>query len=301
MDWRENPLTASRAHAEEPVEFAGSAGRLYGIFTPADPAARRGQPCVIFPGRPRFAFSRMPVMAARILAAEGFAALRFDLHGSGESEGPTDISTRYNIYGADVAAAMRFLRETRGAERFFLVGYCFDALCALDAFRLEGGAIDGLFFASAPVTEVKFKDPDLTRIARAAANPRKVVAQLTQPGQLKKRAARLLRRLQAPPDVSGRSRIEPNIEAGFRALIGSRARALFVYGEDEPLREEFRAAEQMFAGLDDEARRRLLIEIWPRPVHNIDSHAAIFERAVVWVRESTAGMAIPAGGEERRP
>lgn len=287
MELRESAAAARRAHAEQCVEFPGMAGRLRGIVTPGDSGAHRDQGWVIFPGRPRFAFSRMPVIAARVLAAEGFSALRFDLQGTGESDGRTEAETRHKLHGEDVAAAIRFLRDARGAERFHLIGYCFDALCALDAFRLEGDAIESLFFAAAPVTEIKIEDSRFSRIARAAANPRQVLARLKSPAELAGRAADLLRRQQSS-STAGRDRIEPKIGAAFRALFASRAQALFVYGENEPLREEFRVVEGVIAELDDEQRRRMTVEIWPEPVHNIDSEPSIFARAVEWVRQSNS-------------
>jgi alpha/beta superfamily hydrolase len=287
MELRESAAAARRAHAEQCVEFPGPAGKLRGVVTPADSSAHRDQAWVILPGRPRFAFSRMPVIAARVLAAEGFSALRFDLQGTGESDGRTEAETRHKLHGDDVASAMWFLRDVRGAERFHLIGYCFDALCALDAFRLEGDAIDSLFFAAAPVTEIKIEDSRLSRIARAAAHPRQVLARLKSPSELAGRAADLLRRPQ-PASTAGRDRIEPKIEAAFRALFASRAHALFVYGENEPLREEFRVAERMIAELGDEQRRRITVEIWPEPVHSIETEPAIFARAAAWVRSRHA-------------
>jgi alpha/beta superfamily hydrolase len=290
MELRESAVAAGRAHAEQCVEFPGPAGQLRGIVTPAEagaPGDRRehgNREWVVFPGRPRFAFSRMPVVAARVLAAEGMSALRFDLRGAGESDGRTEAETRHKLHGDDVAAAIRFLRDVRGAKSFHLVGYCFDALCALDACRLEGAAIESLFIAAAPVTEVKIEDSRFTRITRAAANPRQMLARFKSPTELAVRAADLLRR-QPPSAMAGRDRLEPKIEAAFRALFASRARALFLYGEDEPLREEFRVAERTIANLGDEQRRRMTVEIWPAPVHSIESEPAIFARAVAWVRE----------------
>jgi pimeloyl-ACP methyl ester carboxylesterase len=284
MELHESLRAARRAHAEQCVEFPGPAGQLRGIVTPADSGARRNNGWVILPGRPRFAFSRMPVIAARVLAAEGCSALRFDLQGTGESDGWAEVETRYKLHGENVAAAIRFLRRVRGAERFHLIGYCFDALCALDAFRLEAAAIESLFFAAAPVTEIKIEDSRFNRIARAAANPRQMLARLKSPSELAGRAAVLLRRT-PPSAAAGRDRMEPKIEVAFRALVASRARALFVYGENEPLREEFRVAERMIADLNDDQRRRLVVEIWPEPVHSIESEPAIFARAVAWVRQ----------------
>src|SRR5208337_2656058 len=115
--------------------------------------------CVIFPGRPRFAIQRLPVVAGRVLAADGFACLRFDLRGHGESDGITTPINRDQPFGEDVAAAIRYLSDQHGHRRFLLVGYCFEALTALDAFRYAADAIEGLFFAAAPVVKESIAAP----------------------------------------------------------------------------------------------------------------------------------------------
>jgi pimeloyl-ACP methyl ester carboxylesterase len=286
MDWSETSATAARASAEVPVSFAGPAGVLCGIFTPAAPDTRADRRCVILPARPRFAFRRLPVLTARFLAASGIAVLRFDLRGAGESGGPSEADSRHHTHGEDVAAAIAHLRQTIGLERFILIGYCFDALCALEASCVEAGAIDGLLCIAAPVTAEAIAISPLRKLTRGARSPGRLLSRLKDP----RSAARLLRSggqlIAAIGEREAAPRIAPKFEQGFRALEKSRVRALFLYGEEDALRQEFALAErELFATLSDEARARLQVEIWPGAVHSIEMEPAIFERAITWVSE----------------
>jgi len=292
MDWTETPAALARARAEEPVTFAGADGLLAGIFTPpasAGPAANR---CVIFPARPRFGTRRLAVHAARALAAEGFAALRFDLRGHGESAGATvSVDRNQPPYGDDVAAAIGYLRETKFQCRFLLVGYCFDALSALDAFRSEADAIDGLFFAAAPVLVEPFTDLESvsSRIENRRGFSQRFGRSLRYPIKLISTVMPRLRRRKDPTE-DARSRwcaqIPDSFESAFAALMQSRARALFLYGEDEPFYREFKLVERrLLADLDDAARRRVRIEVWPGAVHSLEREPAILDRVVSWARE----------------
>ena len=155
MNWRETPATLSRACDEQPVVFTGPKGALHGIFTPPAPDVPPARACVVFPGRPRSGLRRHLVLAARILAAEGFAVLRFDLRGRGESAGEVERPSRTEPRGEDVVAAIRHLREAHGQKQFLLAGYCYDALTALDSFKDEADAISGIFVATPTVLTEK--------------------------------------------------------------------------------------------------------------------------------------------------
>jgi alpha/beta superfamily hydrolase len=273
MNWRETPATLDRARAEQPVEFTGAKGALHGIFTPPAPDAEPAPACVVLPGRPRAGLRRLLILAARILAAEGFPVLRFDLRGRGESAGEVERPSRTEPRGEDVVASIRYLRDVHRQGHFILAGYCYDALTALDSFKDEADAIAGLFFATATVLEEKLGGwPAQNRVRAAAARLRAVVR------------------------PASASKILDSFETSFRALARSRARALFVYGEEDRLRAEFRVAEQvLFAPLQASERERLQIEIWPGRIHTIEAEPAVIERAIWWVREFH-----PARGRRQR-
>jgi len=263
MNWRETPATLSRARAEQPLVFKGPKGALHGIFTPPAPDAPPAEACVVFPGRPRSGLMRLPVLAARILAAEGFAALRFDLRGRGESAGEVALPSRKEPLGEDVVAAIHHLREAHGQKRFLLAGYCFDALTVLDSFKDEADSISGVFLATAGVLEERPGGSPTDGLARSAAS----------------RLRSMVGRARTP-------KIPESFAISFRALARSHARALFLYGEQDRLRAEFRVAEEvLFSRLDREARERLQIEVWPGRIHTIEALPAVIEREISWLRE----------------
>jgi pimeloyl-ACP methyl ester carboxylesterase len=262
---------------------------LYGIFTPPQADAKPTGRCVIFAARPRFAFQRLLVFAARILASAGFAVLRFDLRGSGESEGPTEIENRLLPRGEDLVAAITFLRKSYAQSRFLLVGYCFDGLCALDAVPAEAESIDGVFCAAAPVTAQALRPKPIETLRRGMRSPGSLLSRLKDP----RSAAGLLRRgskmLAAIGDTTPPT-IAPHFIRALDALARSQARALFVYGEDDAMRDEFRIAEsELIAPMPAEARARIEVEIWPGVVHSTEAEPAIFERALKWALEFNPG------------
>src|SRR5262252_3721571 len=87
MSWRETAVELERARAEQALTLPSPGGRLFGIYTPPDPSAPPAGHCVILLTRPRSHRNRIWVEAARRLAVRGFAAFRFDYHGTGDSEG----------------------------------------------------------------------------------------------------------------------------------------------------------------------------------------------------------------------
>ncbi len=92
---------------------------------------------------------RMFVNAARRLAAEGIASLRFDLRGRGDSEGAaaaTDLDGMID----DLLAAARFLRTETGIERVYPLGLCSGGNVALGAASLDK-SFPGLLLWSTPL------------------------------------------------------------------------------------------------------------------------------------------------------
>jgi pimeloyl-ACP methyl ester carboxylesterase len=118
---------------EEAIQF-GEAGSLVGIVT-SDPQANADQPAVILlnPGIVhRAGPGRIYVKIARALAASGFAVLRFDFSGIGDSSVRRD-NRRFEESSVDeTRAAMNFLHATRGCERFILMGGCSGAAVSLE-------------------------------------------------------------------------------------------------------------------------------------------------------------------------
>ena len=107
---------------EEPLFFPSSAARLFGVLHSPDGASRDTGLvfCPAFAEEHKQGY-RVFVELARRLEGQGFASLRFDYRGTGDSEGPF---TDFTLAGAldDIGAAAALLRERARVERVGLVG-----------------------------------------------------------------------------------------------------------------------------------------------------------------------------------
>lgn len=108
--------------AEEPLYFPADGFRLFGVLhTPEADARGYGVVfCAPFAEEHKQGYRVFADMARR-LEAQGFACLRFDYRGTGDSEGPF---TAFTLAGAvrDIGAAAELLRQRAGVQRIGLVG-----------------------------------------------------------------------------------------------------------------------------------------------------------------------------------
>lgn len=68
--------------------------------------------------------SRLYVKIARALSKLGFAVLRFDFSGTGDSRAREDHLSFIKSAVDETQEAMAYLQETRGIKRFLLIGHC---------------------------------------------------------------------------------------------------------------------------------------------------------------------------------
>ena len=104
----------------------GSHGGLVGILCEPD-ATAPGSPAAVFANvglNHRVGPSRSWVECARALAREGFASLRFDLSGLGDSEPRSDALSDSERAARDLQEALDYLAERGLARRFVLIGNC---------------------------------------------------------------------------------------------------------------------------------------------------------------------------------
>lgn len=105
----------------------GASGNLVGILCEPEPAARRtGAPAVLLWNvgiHHRIGPFRIWVELARRLAEVGFASLRFDLAGQGDSE-PRRGVVEGNPALADVQEAMALLEKRLGVRTFAPIAFC---------------------------------------------------------------------------------------------------------------------------------------------------------------------------------
>ncbi len=303
MSWHETPDERARARAEQPVVVPAPAGRVIGVFTPpASTASPR--PCVVMFTRPRSHRNRMFVELARRLAARGYAAFRFDYHGCGDSGGAPEFLDPGRPHRDDALAVLRALHDALGQRRFVLVGSCFDARTALSAFDGAADWIDGIVFMAAPLTEL-----DALPAAHATRKDWKHVWKalhnaenwrtLGNPERWRHMGGVLGR-------VAGRSLgargpalpLSPSFVRHFQCLARSRARALFIYGEQDAETATYRVAEQaLFGRLDAATRARMTFEVWPGAVHSfleVARQREVLDRVTTWI-ETLDGRAAASG------
>ena len=135
------------ARVEEVLCHFGDRGQLFGVLSRTDQRPTRPA-IVLFNGGAvhHVGPNRLYVTLARSLAAMGFACLRFDLEGIGDSvlRRPGRENHPYPAHAtADAKAALSYLRERFGYRRFIAVGLCSGAHTAFhSALQLEAEDID---------------------------------------------------------------------------------------------------------------------------------------------------------------
>lgn len=87
----------------------------------------------------------------RRAAAAGYACLRFDFRGRGDSEGDLEQAKRATMI-EDAVAAATFVRERTGCRKLVLAGICAGSQVAIGALS-AGANADGMMVWSAPVSE----------------------------------------------------------------------------------------------------------------------------------------------------
>lgn len=133
---------------EQAIGF-GPQRDLRGIVHLPDGAVRAGVVFVHGWSGDRTGPHRMFVHAARRFAAEGFACLRFDLRGRGESAGDP-VATDLDEMIADTLAAVECLAREAQVERVYVLGICSGGNVALGAASLRKD-LGGLVLWSTPL------------------------------------------------------------------------------------------------------------------------------------------------------
>lgn len=116
-------------HREEPVEFTCEGETLYGILAQPGQAGKIGIVIVVGGPQTRVGSHRQFVLLSRALADAGFATLRFDVRGMGDSTG---ARRSFEQIMPDIAAAVDALqRASPAVKSIVLWGLCDAASAAL--------------------------------------------------------------------------------------------------------------------------------------------------------------------------
>jgi pimeloyl-ACP methyl ester carboxylesterase len=292
MPWRETAADLDRARAEQCHIVPAPDGDLYGIFTPPAPEAPPADHCVIIIARPRYEYHRLAVEIARRLASRGFSCFRFDYHGWGDSFGETVPLEIDRPYTRDIDAVTRYVRKTLGQQRLIVWGRCFDALTAIAAFHTAADVIDGLVFIASPVTRGMASDKifNWRNAVRTGLSPERWRSMLFS-GLFRRRAYRALKRvvrgslgIKAADQASS---LMPVFEENFQRMVSAKARALFIYGQEDGELESFEIAERhVINTLPPPARERIEIAKVPGRVHwitDVNAHLELVNRSIEWI------------------
>lgn len=112
---------------ETVIQF-GPSRQLVGIVTtPSNGQGDPNRPAVVLLNAGllhRVGPNRIYVQIARALASAGYTVLRFDFSGLGDSAPRSDHMPYAQSAPAEARAAMDWLTQNRGAQRFILIGHC---------------------------------------------------------------------------------------------------------------------------------------------------------------------------------
>jgi pimeloyl-ACP methyl ester carboxylesterase len=306
------------SYQETPVYFDAGRDTLFGLLTmPRSGGARTGFIILTGAGTPlTLNRNRLSVRLCRELAGLGYAGLRFDYHGAGESTGAVEQFRLDRPFVRDVTAAVRCL-QAHGVERVILAGSCFGARNALcTAAELDN--VDAVVLIAAALRDYamgehkilgKARQWSLPRYAREGLRPsrlrglwhartRRQYFRFVR-GKLRVMGAKVpwLRRFQAAKPTATED-VSETFERALRRLVERGAVVRFVYGEaDTFYRDEFLPAA---AGrLSDVLGRQsdsIEVAVLPGRLHgftSVEAQDVVVEDIVDWMtrRRSTAESA----------
>lgn len=299
---------------ERVVELTSDGQQLRGILHVPSSQAKTGvvflNAGLIYRAGPH----RLYVKAARRLCAEGFACLRFDFPGVGESDGDTkelDIDL-FSETSHTVNAVSSFIHET-GVEKVVLVGMCTGSRNAVRAARNDP-RVGSLILLSMPVTFDRSKTPIARLVARHNLGTRERIPRLYEflkstylwsvalktwswvlvfgSGYRRlKRAARTLS-LAAKP----RTDVVEEMPAVCADVLAAGTRVLFVYAQgDETLISDFQRNVGNAAGRRG-ARHRYELRVMDGAGHvfaGLQTQETLIDSMVTWLKEESDGVKTP--------
>ncbi len=298
-------MDVARTAVHERVLRLGSEGHLVAIAT--DPPAPLAAPGVIFLNAGvlhRVGPHRLHVLLARRLAAAGFAAVRMDLSGIGDSSPvPSGMSFRASSV-ADVRAAMDGLGSDGTGARFVLFGLCSGADNAL-ATAIADPRVAGLVLIDPPA----YATPQ-ARWRRRRLSLRDPAYLLSLPRRAAQAVARRIRRDWSALAVRGETHANaapapgrqppplPEYRRDLLALVERGVRILAIYSG--VMGDRYNAQGQFHEFLP-ELRGRIELAWFPHANHTFTERAAQAELAdtvMAWIEKHGAASwqrVAPAG------
>jgi dienelactone hydrolase len=241
------------AYVERPVFFDTSRGRVFGIVSlPASGTPHTG--FVILPGAGTpitVNRNRLSVRVCRGLAALGYAAMRCDYHGTGESTGVVEGFSLERPFTEDVVAGVARLREF-GVRPVVLAGSCYGGRCALAA-ATEIEDVAGLLLMATTPRDYERGERKSTKAAESWGLGRYLIEAL-RPRRLRglfnrksrrhyaKYVRAKLRAVRSRDQAKEPDLVAPGYERPFRRLLKRGVPIVQMFGDDDSSYEEYELA-----------------------------------------------------------
>lgn len=255
--------------------------------------------------------NRLSVRLCRLLAAQGYHAMRFDYHGVGESTGEIDRFRLDQPFVEDLRAVLAWLRR-QGVTRFLLLGSCFGARTVLATAAAGVEGIEAVGLITPPPRDFERGEGHVVRLAEQLTLwqfvrrglRRQVLASLLDPARRKKYAWVARKGLTAAASRTQR-RVRPQRSSelfwvsrpfldGLDAVVSAGIPTFFLYGEDDELWGDFQEARAGRLGqIEARAGGLIRVQVIPGQVHGftrLNVQDAVVDAVQQWLAERRAAV-----------
>jgi len=278
---------------ERPVSFPSGGLLLRGILGMPDGARSCGRGVVLVHGWGGYRIGphRILVRTARLLLGRGFATLRFDLRGRGDSEGDGTMTDLDGMI-EDTSNAVGFLRQECDVGRIALLGICSGANVAVGVAGMDPGVSELVLWSVLPF---KSQRPLRRRIARmrhyGLVYLRKALSAGTWARLLRGevRIGGAFRAIVGEPAGISRGRdLKDSRRDLMSAFASFRGRALFVTGTLDPEGMEGRRIFMPFCRRHGIRAEFELVEGADHSYYDPAHAEAVVERTLSWLLDESA-------------
>lgn len=278
---------------EKPICFESDGLKLYGILgLPESGSAERGVALIHGWSGCRIGPNRILVRAARALNTAGFATLRFDLRGRGDSEGETAAADLDGMI-ADTLRAASVLKQQARVTSVALLGICSGANVAVGAATLAPEIRDLALWSIMTFQPQKRRSDSVRRTGHFALG---YAAKLFRAATWRKLFGgevnfRMVWRVLFGRRSEGKE--GANLKDSRRDIMAQfanyRGRALFIHGSRDPEAHGAREIFRQFCPAHSIPAEFVLIEGSNHNFHSLKWMDEVIGRSIGWLRATGAG------------